>query len=164
MTNSYLKYKEYYKQWRLKNKERISDYHKQYILKYKTRISDNNHRHYIKNKQHLLELQRIRRKRSPRSLNSHKNNLKDKYGITLELYNIFFNKQIGRCAICGIHQSQLKYRLHVDHDHRRSTLRGLLCRQCNIGLANFKDNPELFNRARVYLLETLSSTIPCKTI
>ena len=56
-------------------------------------------------------------------------------------------KQNGLCAIC----QQPVIRPHVDHCHTTGTIRGVLCRDCNIGLGNFKDDPELLRRAISYL-------------
>ncbi|MBU2051427.1 MAG: endonuclease VII domain-containing protein [Gammaproteobacteria bacterium] len=55
-------------------------------------------------------------------------------GITLEEYNQMFAKQNGCCAICGKHQSELKNRLAIDHNHETGEIRGLLCTSCNITL------------------------------
>lgn len=35
------------------------------------------------------------------------------------------------CAICGKHESNFKKRLHVDHNHKNSRVRALLCYRCN---------------------------------
>lgn len=76
-----------------------------------------------------------------------------KYGITAEDYDRMFQEQGGRCAICRTDQTGHKahYRMHVDHDHLTGKVRGLLCNQCNVGLSNFKDDPELLRIAIEYL-------------
>lgn len=56
---------------------------------------------------------------------------KKNYGIDLNEYNRMFQIQGGMCDICGIHQSQLKNRLSVDHNHVTGNVRGLLCWVCN---------------------------------
>lgn len=58
--------------------------------------------------------------------------LKTRYGITLEQYNELFTKQEGRCAVCKRHQSELKTRLVLDHDHQSKEIRSLLCSHCNL--------------------------------
>lgn len=58
--------------------------------------------------------------------------LKTRYGITLEQYQELFDLQEGRCALCNKHQSDLKGRLVVDHDHKSSEIRALLCAYCNL--------------------------------
>lgn len=60
-----------------------------------------------------------------------------KYGITEAQYLKMFDKQQGCCAICGKHQSELKMRLDVDHDHKLNFVRGLLCRYCNSKLMKY---------------------------
>lgn len=40
-------------------------------------------------------------------------------------------KQGGKCAVCGKHESEFKMRLSVDHNHKTSQVRGLLCYRCN---------------------------------
>ncbi|HEX4851715.1 MAG TPA: endonuclease VII domain-containing protein, partial [Puia sp.] len=59
------------------------------------------------------------------------NQLRTLYGVTPEKYNELFEFQRGRCAICGKHQSELKRKLFVDHNHETGKVRGLLCFKCN---------------------------------
>ena len=62
--------------------------------------------------------------------------------------------QDGKCAICGVREAYApRKRLAVDHDHRTGAIRGLLCGNCNAGLGQFKDNPELLAAAVRYLQE-----------
>jgi hypothetical protein len=74
-----------------------------------------------------------------------------KYNLSLEEYNNMFAIQRGCCAICGTHQSEMKIRLSVDHDHTTGKIRSLLCKSCNIGLGEFKDRVELLKKAISYL-------------
>ena len=50
------------------------------------------------------------------------------------------------CVICGEFGNQ------VDHCHKDNVIRGILCINCNTGLGKFKDDPELLEFARMYLL------------
>lgn len=52
------------------------------------------------------------------------------------------------CSICG-----KRRKLHVDHCHRTGDIRGLLCRNCNIGLGHFYDSRQLLRQAISYLRE-----------
>ena len=70
------------------------------------------------------------------------------YGITLREYNNMLVKQNGVCAICE--QSCTK-ELAVDHDHCTGKVRGLLCKNCNLGLGHFLDNTSYLNSAIKYL-------------
>ena len=78
------------------------------------------------------------------------------YGITLEEYNERFAEQGGKCAICDLHQSELKNALAVDHDHETMVIRGLLCISCNSGIGKLGDNIEGLERALNYLREVTS--------
>lgn len=77
--------------------------------------------------------------------------LKSTYGITPEDYDGLYDKQKGKCAICGKHQSELKRRLCVDHDHNTGKVRGLLCHKCNFVIGNADDDIEILNKAITYL-------------
>lgn len=77
--------------------------------------------------------------------------LKYKYGITQEDYDRMLEEQGGKCKICGIHQSEIKVRLGVDHCHRSGKVRGLLCSRCNNALGCLKDDPKLLEKAKQYL-------------
>jgi hypothetical protein len=57
--------------------------------------------------------------------------------------------QQGRCAICGARDPQ-----HLDHDRRTGWVRGILCFNCNGGLGQFRDSPELLSEAITYLKGT----------
>lgn len=48
-----------------------------------------------------------------------------------DVYNEFFVKQKGKCFFCGKHQSKLKYRLSLEHNHKTGKLRSLCCPRCN---------------------------------
>ena len=78
-------------------------------------------------------------------------NLKGKYGITLEEYNGILAKQNGCCAICGVHQSEVKHVFHVDHNHETKQVRGILCFCCNVALGNVKDNVDTLKTMVKYL-------------
>lgn len=60
-----------------------------------------------------------------------------------------FEKQHGRCQICGEQE-----RLVIDHDHETGLMRGLLCYRHNTGIGLFKDNPEHLLKAADYLRTT----------
>lgn len=73
-----------------------------------------------------------------------------KYGLSPEEYLKMYEEQEGKCKICGKELPDGEY-LHVDHIKNTKTVRGLLCRDCNIGLGHFKDNPEVLRKAAKYL-------------
>lgn len=74
---------------------------------------------------------------------------KYRYRITEEQFQKLVIDSNGRCAICG----ETPYDLYLDHDHNNSFIRGLTCRDCNLGLGFFKDNPILLQSAITYLAQ-----------
>lgn len=56
-----------------------------------------------------------------------------------------FRAERPDCPICGDEATD------IDHDHSTGTIRGHLCRQCNFGLGNFKDDPLVLQSAALYL-------------
>ena len=73
-------------------------------------------------------------------------NLLKRYGISIEEYNLQLEKQGNACAICRVVK-----KLHVDHSHSTGKFRGLLCFECNSGLGNMKDDPNLLRAGALYL-------------
>jgi hypothetical protein len=71
------------------------------------------------------------------------------YNITEDEYYQKLNEQNGVCAICNMECE--KGRLSIDHDHIDGNVRGLLCRNCNLGLGNFKDRVDFLENAMLYL-------------
>lgn len=71
-----------------------------------------------------------------------------KYGLTEEQFRELEEEHKGLCGIC-----LNKVELVIDHCHKTSMVRGLLCSTCNSGLGMFKDNPETMKAAIVYLEE-----------
>lgn len=112
------------KRWRERNPDKAKEVWKRY---------------YEANKQVMSDRQR-------------KYQLKDKYGITEDDYDSLLEKQDHSCAICGTDKPTGKWkRFAVDHCHHTGDIRGLLCNECNRGIGLLKDNPELLDKAALYL-------------
>lgn len=78
--------------------------------------------------------------------------LKRNYGLTLEEYDEMFATQGGVCAICG-RAPTAGISLHVDHNHKTGKHRSLTCFRCNNALGDFNDDPELVQKAALYLAQ-----------
>lgn len=59
------------------------------------------------------------------------------------------------CGICGSEPNGKD--LHIDHDHATGAFRGLLCHSCNVGIGHFKEDPEVLDAAKRYLLSRFDS-------
>jgi len=96
-----------------------------------------------------------------------KQQIRRRYGLTLEQYYQMIKDQDNKCAICGNPETAVDPRtnkvraLSVDHCHKTGKVRKLLCSACNNGLGCFRDNPKLTIKATNYLInynETETST------
>jgi hypothetical protein len=72
--------------------------------------------------------------------------LKRRYGITAVEADAMLAEQDGLCAICRRAPA-----VHVDHDHATGAVRALLCFNCNGGLGQFKDDPDVLRAAAEYV-------------
>jgi hypothetical protein len=81
--------------------------------------------------------------------------LKNLYGLTIEQYEAALALNGSMCTVCHKPENAVikgrKIRLALDHCHVSGKLRGFLCMQCNTGLGNFCDDPEILRRAIAYL-------------
>lgn len=120
--------------WRKENPEKVKERTKRYyhanVEKYKIKAA-------------------AYRKKNPDKLKN--NELKRKYGITLEHFNEMYTNQNGCCAICGDHTDAFSRSLHVDHCHTTGKIRGLLCVNCNTAIGKLKDDVSIVLKAAAYL-------------
>jgi hypothetical protein len=98
----------------------------------------------------------VKRQDPDRFLKQRRGNLKKNFGITIEQYNVLFETQNGKCAICGLEhngyaRSGRKQNFAVDDCHQTGRVRGLLCGNCNLGIGNLRDNPDILRAAAAYL-------------
>ena len=69
-----------------------------------------------------------------------------RYGLTAAEVDLMLQEQSGACAICREAPA-----VHVDHDHMTGQVRALLCFNCNGGLGQFRDDPQVLRRAADYV-------------
>lgn len=81
-----------------------------------------------------------------------------KYGITRDQYNDLFNKQNGKCAICGREQKELNSALAVDHCHKTGKVRGLLCGNCNASLGLLFESLQTIENLKQYVINVCRTT------
>jgi len=85
-------------------------------------------------------------------LYSKRNDLKRKYGLTLEEYTTMLNNQDNKCSICGNEFSKTGSKSSfVDHNHETNQVRDILCHFCNTALGLMRENPEYIRNMIKYL-------------
>jgi predicted transcriptional regulator YheO len=103
------------------------------------------------------EYMREYRKRKPHIMKSI--DLKKKYGISLEEYEIRLQEQDSVCAICGQPETRKDHRtkqirsLAVDHNHSTGKIRGLLCTNCNTTLGLLNEDTNIMQNMINYIVK-----------
>lgn len=106
---------------------------------------------------HEEKRKRYRENMTPeeRSREMRRDNLRQKYNISLEDYDRMLDEHGGVCAICGNPERSVRagkpVPLAVDHDHATGAVRGLLCHGCNTGIGHLRDDTGLLRSAIEYL-------------
>ncbi len=102
------------------------------------RFREKERAYYQKTKERRLELKKLERFR--------------RYGITYDAFFELLGGQDFACSICQETFEEADPRnVHIDHCHDSSRVRGILCRNCNIGIGHLKESPDLLRRAADYL-------------
>lgn len=73
------------------------------------------------------------------------------YGLKPGDFTQMLEDQDHMCAICF---TPISHGASLDHDHKTGEVRGILCHNCNVGLGQFEDNPDLIHQAYMYLCTT----------
>ena len=143
----------YNEEYNEKNKERLAAYNKEYREKNKERLASWSKEYYEKNKERIITYAKEYREENKEeiAIKKEEQRLKSKYGITSKEKNVLLQKQNNKCKICLVEFSNVTP--NVDHCHTTNKIRGLLCRACNTGLGQFKDNTKLLTKAINYLEE-----------
>lgn len=69
-----------------------------------------------------------------------------RHGLTAAQLDLMFKESNNRCAICKSEKE-----LNIDHCHSTGAVRGLLCRECNLGIGNLNDSPTIMAKAIEYV-------------
>lgn len=77
--------------------------------------------------------------------------IKDKirtFRLSLEDLVVILKEQNNQCAVC---ETPLGKKFAIDHCHFTGEVRGILCSLCNSGIGLLRDNPDICERASIYL-------------
>lgn len=86
------------------------------------------------------------------------------YGLTASDYDAMHAKQKGCCKLCGSPDTGRNDRFkfwNIDHCHKTSSVRGLLCHMCNITLGKFENLEALVGRDRILAYIDKEGGIEC---
>ena len=124
---------------------------KEYYLANKEKIKARNRAYYIAHREKIILYDKKQREihRSKRAIRESFYQRKRKYGVNKEEFLSLINTQNGLCGICG--KSFELTNPTLDHEHATEKIRGVLCRDCNIGLGMFYDNSDILRSAIIYL-------------
>lgn len=75
-----------------------------------------------------------------------------KLGFSIDSFYKLLQAQNKKCAVC-LQKFSKRNGPNVDHCHTSGKVRGLLCRECNLGLGNLHDSVVALRRAISYLTE-----------
>lgn len=131
------------------NPQKAKAYWARYHRKHRARICARARKRYSAKRAECLAKVKRRASANPDKVKA--NQLRVRYGITLNEYKRLHRLQRGRCAICRGKSSVRGRDLSVDHCHRTGRVRGLLCAHCNFALGLFKDSLDILRRAEHYL-------------
>lgn len=153
--------REYSKQYRKKFPERISAYNKKYRIKYEKEHFEElkeYHKNYrIKNAKKLKQTYANYRKNNQDKIKICK--IKFNYNVTQEEATNLYKRSFGICNICKMSETSKGNNgkislLSIDHDHKTGKVRGVVCRNCNHGLGDFKESIKNLKSAIKYLQRT----------
>ena len=146
------------RKWRKKNREQSRETNRRWVRNNPEKANARYMRWLNKNR----EAEAIRNRASyPAYYEKNREMIKSKqrlsqHGVTQEWLDAKMKEQDNRCALCNQSFTETP---HIDHSHAccRSRKncgkcqRGLLCKDCNLGLGRFKDSIETLERAIQYL-------------
>lgn len=152
--------KEYMKQYRAKNKEKIRQGQKDYREKNREKVAQMKKKYAEENKEKLSSYysEYYQEHKDKKKAYDRRYSIKSKYGVELDWYDEQLKRQNGRCAVCGMTEpGTASGYFCVDHNHATGQVRALLCGLCNLGLGHFMDSIPRLERAIGYLLSYDSS-------
>ena len=125
--------KEKEKEYRLRNKEKISERKKKYYEKNKEKVKEKMKEYREKNKEKIKEYQQ-----SEKGVKSTRIRNWKSIGVVSDDFDILYDKYINttNCEECNIELTVDRYTTLttrcLDHDHTTGLFRNVLCNRCNL--------------------------------
>lgn len=101
----------------------------------------------------LANADRIKSYRAANRQKHYRQELVRKYKVSVGWFDSQMERQKGKCLGCGIALSWSTKQTtpHVDHCHKSSIVRGILCNRCNSVIGLCGDSPSLLTALAEYL-------------
>lgn len=157
----YLAYmREYNKKYRILNAKKRAFLNEQWANKnpekFKAMLKRAQEKFLAKNPGYMKEAQKKFRLENPKKIRMYQ--VKHNYNLTVQQYTFLLKVQNNRCYIC-LALFNKKVIPHVDHDRSCCSgktscgrcIRGILCRNCNLGIGHLQENFKIVENAMKYL-------------
>jgi hypothetical protein len=154
----------YEREWRAKNPERYREAQRRAYQARREEISAQSKKKWAERSPERIARDKSLRaawhaRQSPevrerRRIASYEYQLRQKYGLSRAEYDEMWERQGQRCAICSRTKDDLlhrRYKMVVDHDHETGVVRGILCDDCNVGIARLREDIATIENAAAYL-------------
>ena len=132
---------EYQKKWKEQHPEVVKSRSKKYGLRTRTIINAT-----PQSREKYLQASRDR---WARTYPHHREDerfraIKNNYGISKVEFEQLYNEQKGMCPLCGefLEEGRKAHSMAVDHNHKTGKIRGIIHKNCNIGLYTIENHPE----------------------
>ena len=127
-------HKEYQKEYKLKNKEKLREYQKEWRLKNKEKVKEQQKQYRLQNTDKLNEYRREHFKtesgRKTQRIQTWK-----KRNVICDDWNTMYENFMNckNCELCNIEFTidNKKFDKVLDHDHISGKIRNIICRTCN---------------------------------
>lgn len=140
--------KEYHKEYRIYNKEKIDLIGKIWRENNQDRIIKYREEHRNKAREYNRQW----------AINNKDYYLLKQYGITHEEFKRILISQNNLCAICNKNLNERRW-MYLDHCHNTNKVRGILCFNCNTAIGSFRDSIDLLKNAIKYLEKSYVTSI-----
>jgi len=155
MTIQQKKTRQYNKRYYKKNRQHLILQVREYRKKNKKKISKTRRVHYLKNKLQILHMNlRYRQQNSKQCLEQKRLYRLRKMGLSvveIEKAKTALRNHNGRCAICGTKKPGGMGGWLIDHNHKTKKFRGIICNKCNALMGFAKDMCKILRAAIWYL-------------
>ena len=132
------------KRHRLRHGDEVRAKERKRYAERKAAMQQKARQHYADNREARIASSRRWQAANPDKVSDsyRRHNLWRWYRMTVEEYDVMFERQDRKCGVCRCSEVPAKHHWHVDHNHSTGEIRGILCSNCNLMIGHAKDNPD----------------------